>query len=288
MGCAECREKGELWWTGDVYSDALSDCDEAFYTPRSCDDKAQFSLDLPRGPKGLCEIRQVVPVTDSLNALEVTFPDAPLGELKRFARARPFSPERALEMYEAHMAWRGEEGAPCELAAAYDRVPTFWLYGGDEHQLARDGTRVLFLQAARIDMGEAPLECYMFALCFMMDKILREGDQEPLTVLVDTRPGPGWPNHPARLLLPLILQAGKILPNQYPESLRRLIVYPVPTFAIAFVRMLKGLLDPTTLEKLVLLPGADRVGAPCPAVELTKYVCKASLPEDVWPTHVGL
>jgi hypothetical protein len=287
MGCAECREKGEVWWSGEVYADASSDIEDAFHTPRSCDDKAQFFLDLPNGQKGLRDIRPVVPVTDSLNALEVAFPDEPLGELKRFARARPFSPEQALEMYEGHMAWRGEQGKPCNLAAASDLVRGFWLHGGDEIQVARDGTRVLFMQAARIDMGEATLECYMCAVCFTLDKLLREGNQEPLTVLLDTRPGVGWPNPPARKLLPLILQAAEILPKHYPESLRRLIVYPVPAFAIAFVRMLKGLLDPTTLEKLVLLPGSDRVGAACP-VELNEYICKASLPEHVWDTHIGL
>lgn len=220
----------------------------------------------------------------SLDALRSRFPGAPEEELRRFARARPKSEEAALRMYEEHVRWRRAEGAAERLAEAAAGAPRRWAAAGGE---AKDGTMILFVQGARYDLSTSP-ESHTSAICHTIDSMLPPEVSGQLTVLVDVRSGVGWPNPPAAQLLPFFRDAARVIPDHFPERLRRLVVYPLPQAVTVLVGLILALLDSKTRAKLCLLLGPSNEGAPCPADGLRQFVSKEGLPEHARAMHDGL
>ena len=161
-------------------------------------------------------------------ALAAAFPDAPVAALDRFARARPTDPAAAVAMYHEHARWRSAEGAPERLAAAFAAIPARWIDGhhrdgdsdGDADRdrvgVARDGTPLIVVQGARFD-GAVSFEQYTLAICFVLERALALGEPGKVTVLLDVRAGAGWPNPPARALVPFFRHANRVLAAHYPE-----------------------------------------------------------------------
>lgn len=245
----------------------------------------------------------------SLRKLRAAFPSASLDDLRRFARARPQDPEAALEMYERHLAWRGAEGQPEVLAKAHARVPPRWVdYGSDGKRVALDGTRVIFARPAKADFKLATAEEHALDLAYVLDQSLaedqrayerlppegvrvkRSADPDPfqVTVLVDCRPGEGLPNTQAPQMMEFFRLCAKLLQDQYPERLRKMIIYPFPWFLVWLFEAVKRFVDPATAAKIHLISGSDRLGAPAPVAELRQFITKESLPQDAWSMHAGL
>jgi len=68
----------------------------------------------------------------------------------------------------------------------------------------------------------------------------------------------------------------KTLSDNYPERLRRFIIYPFPWFGRALYSIAKLFLDSRTQEKIVLIAGADN--SPELPDELLNYVDTDNLP----------
>ena len=221
----------------------------------------------------------------SLHALVAEAPDAPMAELRRFARARPGKPADAVAMYREHVRWAAAEGASDKLARAAEAIPKNWIdssHGG----VARDGTRVVYVQGARYDLTLAPEE-YTHAICHVLEATTRATSEEKVTVLLDVRTGDGWLNPPAQKLLPFFKHMAKVVPNHYPERLKRVVIYPLPWIVAALIKVVKNLFDPVTREKFIVLSGSDKTGAPCP-VDLGEYVTRAGLPDHGRAIHAEL
>ena len=69
--------------------------------------------------------------------------------------------------------------------------------------------------------------------------------------------------------------------------MRRLIIYPMPWAGMAVWGAVKPFIDPTTAQKVVMLPGSAKRGAPCP-VELGEYVEYAEIRGDRRHRHASL
>eukprot|EP00929_Paragymnodinium_shiwhaense_P078098 TRINITY_DN40404_c0_g1_i1.p1 TRINITY_DN40404_c0_g1~~TRINITY_DN40404_c0_g1_i1.p1 ORF type:complete len:343 (+),score=52.81 TRINITY_DN40404_c0_g1_i1:142-1170(+) len=227
--------------------------------------------------------------TASLAALKEAFPTAEEEELLRFATARWKEPSAAKQMYATHLRWRESDGRPDGLAAAAAEVPERWLYvgsccGSEQSEMPRP---LVFVQGARYDVTVPP-ETYTKAVCYALDTAVAGTGVDQVTVLVDVRNGIGWPCPPASQLLPFFRSAAAVVPDNYPERLEQLVVYPVPSIVKLLVDFILRLLDPATRKKVVLLAGSSQEGAPCPAEQLRPFVRRGDLPSYAWEMHEDL
>lgn len=227
------------------------------------------------------------PSTEDLDArveeLRAQFPHAATAELRRFCRARPKSTQEAAQMYRKHLAWRREQGSEGNLLKASLAIPQKYIR---QAGCARDGTLILFVQGAMYDSSVAP-EMYTLACGHALDQMFTAESEEKFTLLIDARPGIGWPNAPAPTMMPFFRLACSVLPDNYPERVKKVVIYPMPSILGQLWRMVSCLLDPTTRDKFQVLSGSDAIGAPCPR-ELGEVVALEELPLDVQQTHISL
>ena len=216
----------------------------------------------------------------NLQALRLHYPDAPAAEVLRFATARK-TPKDALKLYRNYLKWRSNEGAPARLqeraAPVQQQAPQFATLGGR----TRRGDQVVLVEGARystnIDKG-----AYVAQMCLLMDQVLLQDSDRRIVVLVDARAGsgPGWHNKPATAAMPFFRALASLIPDMYPERLRRIIIYPLPGWATTLVKMVRSMLDPVTKAKIKVIKGNDSKDAPCPI-----GLCAYDLTQDQIPVH---
>jgi len=216
-------------------------------------------------------------------AIRDDFPDAAPSELHRFCRARPDSSDEASEMYRSHLQWRQGPGAKEKLLqAALDIPPKYIRPAGH----ALDNTPILFVQGALYDPEVEP-DKYMLACAHALDSMLSADDDRKVTILIDVRPGEGWKNVSAHKMMPFFRLACKVLPNNYPERVQKVVIYPMPGIVGLLWSTVRCLLPLETRKKFHVLSGSASVGAPCPP-ELREVISLADLPLDVQKTHQNL
>mmetsp|Transcript_23650 Transcript_23650/g.50477 ORF Transcript_23650/g.50477 Transcript_23650/m.50477 type:complete len:324 (+) Transcript_23650:185-1156(+) len=229
-----------------------------------------------------------VPMTPALSQQETSvlaemvkrFPKAPTNELLRFTRARKLVLEDAVAMYENHLAWRAGAGSPAVLDEAFKALPPKYarLIG-----VARDGSPLIFLEGGRYT-DEIDPQTYVAGLAAFVDLHFPRDSLTKATVLVDVRPGQGWPNIPAAKMLPYFKLASSCLADNFPERVNRIVVYPMPWIVQALWAMIRGFLDPVTRDKFMVLSGDASLDAPCPK-ELGDYVARNQIPADAQARH---
>lgn len=226
------------------------------------------------------------------------FPEAPLEELRRFARARQ-SLEEARKMYKRYRRWRKGNGNPSRLAELALTVtdPLFVTIGGSDAQ----GDAIVMVEGARCDTSLDP-EAYCGLICSRLDDALAPDSSRRLIVLIDVRAGSGWPNPPPSQFLPLVRKLASCLAENYPERLRNVIVYPLPALVRFLANCVLVLLDKVTRDKVIVIGqdyGSQRVEATnaktvdgptllCPADDLKRFVALDMLPAHVHHRHAGL
>jgi len=130
---------------------------------------------------------------------------------------------------------------------------------------------------ARIDLSISS-EAYVQDLSFYLGQVIAAAaDQnKKLTILVDVRPGEGWPNHSVLQLAGLIRQLANELHVQFPDALHKLVLFPIPRAAIVLYNMaIKPLFrgHPKLKQVMELVPGARlAVNAPAPLDKLSQFV----------------
>lgn len=235
---------------------------------------------------------------EHLELMVQEFPEAPLEELRRFARARQ-SLEEARNMYQRYRRWRSGDGNPdrlLELALAVTDPLFVTIGGSDEH-----GDAIVMVEGARCDTSLDP-EAYCGLICSRLDDALAPDSPRRLIVLIDVRAGTGWPNPPASRFLPLVRKLASCLAENYPERLRNVIVYPLPSLVRFLANCVLVLLDKVTRDKVIVVGQAyssasvkatdsevvDRHTLLCPADELKRFVALDMLPDHVHHRHAGL
>lgn len=236
------------------------------------------------------------------------FPDEPENEVRRFARARD-SFDESKKMYKQYRKWRRHQGRPELLVEASAKAdPRFLSTGG----LDEDGDAVVLVEGARFQTGHN--DAYSALICARLDSVLPPVSLRRLVVLVDVRPGKGWPNHPPTRFVSFIKDVASLVSNMYPERLKTIVVYPLPS-VLTFVlsSCILAVLDKVTRDKVKILgygtqqqqldrsrddklqsptspstPKKRRVVDPCPATDLNKLVSLDMLPVHARSRHYGL
>lgn len=218
--------------------------------------------------------------------LRQLFPGTPLEELHRFLTATSGDVCQATTMLRKTLEWRSGPGTTDKLDDALKKTqPSGHLTAGG---LARDGTRVLFVQVKRYDNKlEAP-HTYALATAGLLERSIPSGHEGRFTVLVDVREAHGWPNPTTWQLLPFIKDVCGILKDNFPERLARVIVYPVPWFANVLWSEVQKVMDPKTAAKVQLFANAPEAGENDVPPEVGRWVSLSSLPEVVHSRHKSL
>ena len=162
------------------------------------------------------------------------------------------------------------------------------------------GKRVLQHIPARIDLSAVDAEVYATALALYIDLSVPHDTMEKICVVIDARPGNGWSNIPAPLLVPFIKHAARLLNDLHPERLDSCILFPVPVVAKylwsavryvthAFLLRMshqhyltysasgkRPFLDPSTANRIQLITGWAGVKSPVPK-DLELYLEKEAI-----------
>jgi len=215
---------------------------------------------------------------ESIQQMQRTFPDESVTTILRFLIARKGNVKLATEMLETSRKWRAENlPVDVSLVAPAFKSKCMFIHGN-----ALDGTPALYFRGSLYDKNSASCESYVFASVLTIETALQSGGigggpSESITVLVHTSLIPGAPNASADISF--IKAFVKVLSDNFPERLNKLIIYPFPFFGRAIWMVVKPFLDTRTADKVVLIPGGDyELDNTLPA-ELLKYVDPKTVPK---------
>jgi hypothetical protein len=197
------------------------------------------------------------------------YPDASIEDIVRYLVARKGNVPAASEMLEKCRVWRGKN-FPLKrdiISVVYGTNCMFY------HGTARDGTPVIYFRGGLYDKNKAAPELFVLGAAHCIDTALSLCNTINVTVLVYTGHAEGGPNAPADMNFIKAFVA--VLSDNYPERLKRLILYPFPWWGRTIWSVASMFVDKRTQEKVVLLPGD---GTNTPPKELYDYVDPREIP----------
>ena len=181
------------------------------------------------------------------------FPDESIVDVIRFLVARKGNLEQATTMMRSAVDWHSSHFP----SKRHEIIPALQTGCFFAHGKALDGTPILFMRGAFYSSKVATPLQYVLAAAYVIDTVLAESDQICVTVLVHACGVKGAPNESADInFIKLFVQ---ILSDNYPERLKRLVIYPFPWFSRALWGIIKMFMDKRTQEKVVLIPGKTTV-----------------------------
>ena len=216
------------------------------------------STSVHSGPSsGSSEPPSTTPSSTSLAAAGLDLHTATLDEMascpvekRRFLKARDFDEAAAADQLRGYLLWRAEH-VPRDTGGR----PEWALFHGH----AVDGTPILHVYTAMVDLSIGSPADYANDLMAVVDANLPRDSETFITVLVDTRGSIGWPNpSPNRNMVKLGQVCGRMLGAHFPERVVRIVVYPVPRIFTGVWMVIKPFMHPNTARKVVLLSGSSR------------------------------
>ena len=116
-----------------------------------------------------------------------------------------------------------------------------------------DNTRILHIFPARLDLSLAAAHIYSLAAALYLDRRFSRSIEEKVALFVDVRGGKGWTNPSPLSALPFIRSTATLLGDNYPERLRRLVLFPLPSSAAWVWSAAQKFLDADTSSKVVVI-----------------------------------
>lgn len=212
--------------------------------------------------------------TALLDEMAKRFPKESPRTWTRFLIARKGSLEAASSMLKASVNWRREHQHSTEDVRNALKAKALF-----SHSKSKSGTSVIYFRGALYDKSIASTTDYVNAAAHLIDEqFVREvDDNKPsqVCVLIHTAYVEGGVNAPADL--GFIKEFVKVLSDNFPERLERLIIYPFPWYGRAVWSVAKTFIDPRTVDKVLLLaqgPGGEYA---CPP-KLAEYVDISEVP----------
>lgn len=142
----------------------------------------------------------------------------------------------------------------------------------------RDGSRIMLVHGAMYDPSLGSHDAYALALAAFLDANLQRESDEKATVVVDVRGGDGWTNPRPWSALPWLRVLASTLSANYPERLKRLVLFPVPWVARTAWTAVSAFLEEATANKVTLLSGPASRTDPIPA-EIDEFLDAACVAE---------
>ena len=221
-------------------------------------------------PATIQKFKHCLPGTPAYNEMQRLFPDASESEIVRFLIARKGVVEHSSAMLRAARLWHATN-FPSKLKEIIPALKTGCIFA---HGQALDGTPALYFRSALYDSKAASAMQYTLAAAYVIDTVLATTNQTAVTVIVCVAQVPGAPNEGADLNF--IKSFVKVLSDNYPERLRRLVLYPFPLIGRVVWSIVKLFVDKRSQEKVVLLPGDSEGNLP---EQLLNYVDRRAIPQ---------
>ena len=210
--------------------------------------------------------------------------EATPAERMRFFTARKQDVVAATRMLASYLDWRRATlPLPASEPAFGAGLPEWMVL----HGKARDDSRIFHVQGAMYDKDLGTPKQYANATAKLFDESLSRDSMEKVTMLVDVRGDDAWKNPRGSAFVPVIRELSSLLGNNFPERLKRLILYPMPASGMAVWKFVQPFLDPNTASKVVMVTGPTKRGSPCP-VELGEYVSYHEIRPDRRHRHMEL
>ncbi len=141
----------------------------------------------------------------------------------------------------------------------------------------REGRLLFHVLPAQIDKRLASSGiCELVTALYLERKFDRDNLQKG-TLLIDVRPGVGFPNTSALMLMPFIQRSSKYLNKLFPERLHSCIVYPLPQPALWLWNMASTMIDKDVVDRIQLVAGAAAIDASPPNNDLAEYIDESIL-----------
>ena len=211
---------------------------------------------------------------EAIDQMAKEFPKESRRTLTRFLIARKGSLEVASSMLRASIEWRREN-----LTSIVDVRNALKAKALFSHSQSRTGTSIIFFRGALYDRSVASTTDYVHAAAHIIDEQfvneVSENKPSKVSVLIHTAYVEGAINAPADLAF--IKEFVKVLSDNFPERLERLIIYPFPWFGRAIWSVAKTFIDPRTVEKVILLAQGPDGEYACPP-KMSEYVDIARIP----------
>lgn len=260
-----CWQAGKGHTAEEVFFDAE---EEAWTDSPSCDS---------RRPQKAVEIEMAVlcdvPV-EAVRKLSVMFPDSPPAECARYlARGSAAKcPQKAAVLLSTYLHDRAEKMPSLLKAQAPHGLPRMHRVNGN----ALDGSRIILCLPCVLEMKFSP-EAYAHELIRLLGNHIPRESGMRITLLVDTRPHPGYEGNNAFWMCRHVALLVKTFQHYHPERLAKILVYPADPFALLAWGSIKPLLSAATKSKVELLAG--REGGPLPT-KLLDYVRISQIYEE--------
>lgn len=146
-------------------------------------------------------------------------------------------------------------------------------------QLSRDqhGNLIVHALPSLIDLSLAPEEMWGLAVLIYFDRKLKRDSEEKLTLVMDVRPGMGWPNLTIGPLLGLVKNVTTSASQIFPVRLHKCIVFPVPYVATAVWRLIRVVVPGSLRKRFIFVSGKDEVDSPVPTKVLELCLCDETM-----------
>ena len=220
-------------------------------------------------PATIQQFPHSMPGTRAYNEMQRLFPDASESEIVRFLIARKGVVEQAATMLRGARLWHATN-FPSKLKELIPALKTGCFFA---HGQALDGTPTLYFRGALYDSKAATPMQYALSAAYVIDTALARSHQSTFTVIVHVARVPGAPNEGADLNF--IKSFIKVLSDNYPERLRRLVLYHFPLFGRVVWSIVKVFVDKRSQDKVILLTG---VNGELPS-QLLNYVDRRAIPQ---------
>eukprot|EP00310_Coccolithus_braarudii_P012745 CAMPEP_0183337528 /NCGR_PEP_ID=MMETSP0164_2-20130417/5137_1 /TAXON_ID=221442 /ORGANISM="Coccolithus pelagicus ssp braarudi, Strain PLY182g" /LENGTH=235 /DNA_ID=CAMNT_0025507227 /DNA_START=11 /DNA_END=718 /DNA_ORIENTATION=+ len=216
---------------------------------------------------------------EALTALRQQLPDATEAERLRFLRARDGNVTKAAQMLGAYLDWR-EATLPLPEGAATlgHGLLKEWVCFLDEVK-SRDSSKVLLVQAARCVPEACTNEQHAAAVASLLDQHLARDLEARVSIIIDVGGISGARNASPKLLFPVIRELNRVLGQNFPERVSRLLIYPVPWTLRSIWVAVRTFLDKATADKAKLFAG-DANGGRVPP-ELDAWIVLGSIRSSV-------
>lgn len=177
-------------------------------------------------------------------------PGQSIGTYVRFLVARKGNVDASEDLLKKHLEWR-EQNLPISKLPKEKRDAVVRALGTGiciPYGKAKDGTPVMVFRGAFYNAKLATPDDYALAFAYAIEETIKGSGQCSITVLANARAQEGATN--AKADIGFVKKLVSTLSNNFPERLKKTILFPMPWYARVMKAAVSPFVDPRSLAKI--------------------------------------
>lgn len=134
----------------------------------------------------------------------------------------------------------------------------------------KEGNQMIYALPALLDTKNSCENVLLSLFALFIEQHLDRSREDKITLVIDVRPGKGWPNDHALRMMKFIRHLASELYYFFPGRLHHCFVLPVPRPAVFIWNMIHSLLHASIRDMVSLLPGSAKLTSKLPQDHLRK------------------